>query len=127
MTIREAIDRADTLNPNQYTEEQKVKWLSLLDYSVFTDIINEHEYNEGEETVEFRPYTTDDVEKTLLASYPYDEMYVVFLQMKIDEANKETDRYNNSAALFNSYSEDFSHHYHKTHRSKKYYGFNIWG
>lgn len=127
MTIREAIDRVDTLNPNTISEEDKIRWLSLLDNSIYIDIYKEHFLNPGEEKREFEPYSTLNTEKELFAEYPYDDLYVAYLQMKIDEANKETDRYNNSAALYNAYLEDYTHHYHKTHRPINRNHFRIWG
>ena len=127
MTIREAIDRADILNPNTISEEDKIRWLSLLDKSIYTDVYLTHYLNPCEERREFEPYTPDNTEKALFAPFPYDDLYVAYLQMKIDEANKETDRYNNSASLYNAYLEDYTHHYHKTHRPINRSHFRIWG
>ena len=31
MTIREAIDRTDSLKPNQYSQADKLRWLSEMD------------------------------------------------------------------------------------------------
>ena len=127
MTIREAIDKVDILNPNTISEEDKIRWLSLLDYSIYTDIYKAHYLNPDEEEREFEPYSTINTEKALFAPFPYDELYVAYLQMKIDEANKETDRYNNSAYLYNAYLEDYTHHYHKTHKPIEEPNFRIWG
>lgn len=128
MTIREAIDRADNLNPNTISEEDKIRWLSALDYSIYHDVYKTHYLNPCEEKREpFEPYTPEHTEKVMIAPFPYDELYVAYLQMKIDEANKETDRFNNSAALYNAYLEDYTHHYHKTHRPINKNHFRIWG
>lgn len=127
MTIREAIDRVDTSNPNTISEEEKIRWLSLLDNSIYTDIYMTHYLNPCEEERTFEPYSVDNTEKELFVPYPYDELYPAYLQMKIDEANKETDRYNNSAVLYNSYLEDYTHHYHKNHRPINRNNFRIWG
>ncbi len=39
MTIREAIDRLDRLTPNQYDNEEKVRWLSELDGVAHREIL----------------------------------------------------------------------------------------
>ena len=48
-------------------------------------------------------------------SSPYDRLYPAYLKMKIDGENGETARYNNSAALFNSYMMEYRKYYNKTH------------
>ena len=118
MTIREAIDRADVNNINQYSIEDKVRWLSILDNLIVIDIYSRHDRNKGEEEINFIPYTSEDVDKSLLVPFPYDELYVSYLDMKICEANHETERYNNAVVLYNSYFDDYSHMYHRTHLPK---------
>lgn len=127
MKIREAIDRADALNPNQYTEEEKLRWLSVQDATVIEDILLTHERNIGEQEPFFRPYTPEDMDKELIVPFPYDELYISYLDMKISEANKETDRYNNAVTLFNSYMTDFACHYNRTHMPKFTHNHRLWG
>ena len=127
MTVQECIDRVDVLKPNQYSTEEKVRWLSYIDGSIRREIIDTH-LKEGEtyterlpeelETPEFVPYSADRPTDALIAPFPYDEMYVVYLQAKIDEANGESARYNNTASTFNSMLSDFSKAYHRTHLPK---------
>lgn len=113
MTIREVIDRLDGLKPNQYQDEDKLRWLSDLDQQIYTDILLTHEF-EGE-LKEFVPYTIDDMDHSLIVKRPYDELYVAYLKMKIDEENAETGRYNNSATMFNAYYDNFAKYWNKTH------------
>ena len=149
MTIKEAIDKTDNLNPNQYPEEIKVDWLSRLDHQIFTDIILTHEHHlppprriklESRDNPldidkskrppfpkpEFEPYSVDDMTHQLLAPFPYDELYIAYLQMKIDEANKESIQYNNDAVLFNSYYENYEKHYNKEHMPVNKARYNLW-
>lgn len=117
MRIIECIDTVDGLKPNQYTKEDKLKWLSTLDANIHEDILKTHERNPDEEEIaEFIPYAVDDMEKVLIAPFPYDELYVAYLKMKIDEENGEIARYNNSAILFNSYMDNYAKFYNKHHR-----------
>lgn len=120
MRIEEAIDRADALKPNVFSTYEKVKWLSFLDATIFNDIISKHEFNDNEVPVdEFEEYSPDDLDSDLLVGFPYDELYVKYLQMRYDEANEETVRYNNSAALFNSFYSEFAAWYNRTHKPIK--------
>lgn len=121
MTIREAINRADTLTPNQYADDLKIAWLSELDYRVFNEIMITHEGNmftladpvpPGQIKIAF-PYTDDSTE--LLVDAPYDVMYSSYIKAKIDEANEETARYANSAAQYNSEFSDYARFYNRTH------------
>lgn len=124
MTVREAIDKVDGLKANQYTDEEKLTWLSQVDASIYNDIILSHE---GFEEVHFAPYTKDDFNKVLIAEFPYDELYVSFLKMKIDDENMETQKYNNSAAIFNAYLQDYAKWYQKNHLPINKNTFRIWG
>lgn len=130
MTIRECIDLFDKLNPNQYDEDIKVKWLSNLDARIHKDIIMTHVLTEEEMNqtalLVFQPYSSDNTMKELLVPAPYDEVYTAYLQMKVDEADKETARYNNSLTLFNAYYDSFDGYYNRTHRAKPSGQFNAW-
>lgn len=132
MTVSEAISRADSLKPNSYRTTEKIRWLSYLDGIVLEETELSHRsrrphrpklivHVDGEPTAPVidKPktkYDENDLETELLAPYPYDEMYVKYLEMKVDEQNGETARYNNSATLFNDLLADYVKHYHKTHR-----------
>lgn len=147
MKISEAINRTDALKPNQYTPEQKMLWLSELDARIYNDILLTHEDNPFEKAPEEPTEDTDDVaddvveeeetpmfpytdeETTLIAEFPYDCMYISYLQAKIDEANEETQRYQNSAAMFNAQYDDYARFYNRTHMPKqvrKHYAFPLY-
>ena len=123
MTIREAIDRADTIKPNQYSDDIKMQWLSEVDNRIYNDLFMTHEDNpyldieppeEGEEDQRLIfPYTDDS--KTLLAEPPYDILYPSYLKAKIDEANEEMTRYQNSSAMYNSQYQDYARWYNRSH------------
>ena len=44
MTIKEIIDKTDTLKPNQYSAADKMDWLSDLDGRVMKEVMLRHEY-----------------------------------------------------------------------------------
>ena len=105
MTIREAIDQLDRLEPNQYDNEEKVRWLSELDGIAHREILSELEG----QALDFSGYGTDcDMDGTqLLIPWPFDEIYRWYLEMKIADANGEIVRCNNAAAKYNQYYTAF--------------------
>lgn len=114
MTIKECIDIIDNLKPNQYSIKEKVMWLSFIDEIIINDVLKTHEGYDGRYD-EFTGYTEEKTSVALIVPSPYDRLYPAYLQMKIDSANGETARYNNSAAEFNAYMMEYKKYYHKTH------------
>ena len=99
MKICEAIRQTDELKPNQYSDEQKIRWLSELDGKIVKELIDA---KSGEKSTVFEGYNEDtDTNTELLVPEPYSNLYVLWLMSKIDFFNAEYDRYNNSAMAFN--------------------------
>lgn len=119
MTIAEAINRIDTLRPNAYTVAEKIAWLNTLDGLIYRNIIKTHFRNCDEEEVTFEGYDEDTpMETELLAYEPYCDLYIYWLESKIDYANTEYDRYNNSAMQYSEMYSAFEKDYNRTHRPK---------
>lgn len=119
MTIIEAINRIDAVNPNNYSQPEKVAWLSTLDGVIKKEIIDTHE---GAEAVTFTGYNEQTpLDTVLLAPAPYDELYLFWLQSKIDYWNAEMGKYNNSIAMYNTAYSTFEKAYNREHKpiSKK--------
>jgi hypothetical protein len=114
MTIKECIDIVDSIKPNQYTVEDKVMWLSFIDAIIINDVLKTHEGYDGRYDL-FEGYSADKLSVRLIVPSPYDRLYTAYLQMKIDQANGETARYNNSVTLYNAYMTEYRKHYNKTH------------
>ena len=114
MTIKECIDQVDNVKPNQYSIEDKVRWLSFLDAIIINEVLKTHEGYNGQYD-EFEGYCPDNLSTKLIVEHPYDSLYVAYIKMKIDEENGETARYNNSATMYNSYLTLYKKHYNKTH------------
>ena len=113
MTIFEAITKINNLKPNGYSDGDKVAWLSELDGQIKTEIIDTHE---GGENVTFAPYDEDtDTNTELLVSAPYDDMYIKWLEAKIDYSNNEYARYNITSDAFNSVYAAFARYYNRHH------------
>lgn len=115
MTLMEAINHLDAVKPNSYGQREKIKWLSNLDGLIKKEIIDTHE--DGEKVI-FGGYTEADLMKNLIAPAPYDDIYIKWLEAKIDYANGEYQKYNNSALAFNEGYQRFARAYHREHRPK---------
>lgn len=112
MTILEAINRVDTIKPNSYTQTEKVDWLSTLDGIIKKEIIDTHE---GGEAIVFEGYTSDtSLDTELLVPAPYDDIYIRWLEARIDYANGEYNKYNNSTMAYNATFEKYSRYYNRT-------------
>ena len=123
MTIIEAITNIDALKTNTYTQNDKVKWLSRLDWMVKKEIIDTHEV---EVPVDFTGYDeTTDLNTELLVPAPYDEVYLRWLEAQIDYANAEYGKYNNSIVMYNTAYTAYSNYYNRTHmplgKERKYF------
>lgn len=114
MTIIEAINRIDSLKPNSFKQEEKIKWLSTVDDIVKTNIINNYE-----EASDFTGYTeATPVTTSLLVPSPFDELYLFWLESKIDYWNGDTAKYNNSTEMYNAAYNAYARYYNRTHTHK---------
>lgn len=107
MTIQEIIERVDDLCPNQYSEEQKTRWLRDYDRKTWNENANVRgccaslraSYEDYEQTDE------------LWIPDPYgDSIYGNFLMARIAEANAETAKYNMYATLHDDAMRSFLAH-----------------
>ena len=126
MTLMEALHRINTVKPNTYSQAEKIKWLSTLDGIIKKEIIDTHQ---AAETIVFNGYTEDaDLTTELIVPAPYDEIYLFWLESKIDYWNGEVGKYNNSISMFNEAYSTFAKYYNRTHmpikNKKNYFGFH---
>lgn len=111
MKISEAISQVDSLKSNAYGQEDKLRWLSELDWRIKREIIDTHE---GGGETPFYGYTGEtSLETELLAPAPYDILYVRWMEAMIDYHNGELRKYGNSSAMFNSAYADFAAWYNR--------------
>ncbi len=111
MTINEAVHLIDNIKPNTYDMPTKIKWLSSLDGNIKKDIIDTHQNGES---IVFNGYNENtDISTALLVPAPFDELYIFYLESKIDYWNGEVRKYNNSNAMFTTALEEFSKYYNR--------------
>ena len=113
MTIAEAISEIDTLKPNDYTNADKIKWLSRLDSLIYEEIYCSHQDNPLES---FDGYTgLTDTSTELFVKEPYDNIYRFWLEAQIDYSNAELGKYNNSITMYNAAYTAFQNSYNRAH------------
>ena len=116
MTIIEAINFIDSLKPNNYSQDDKVAWLSKIDGIIKEKIIDTHE---GGEDVVFDGYDSNtNIATELIVPAPYDDLYIKWLEAQIDYANNDYNKYNNSMIMYNSSYEEYEKNYNRTHMPK---------
>ena len=104
MKAMEVIERVDLLEPNDYSPEQKLHWLSTLDGKIFRELIETHE----DAAIDELPVYVSGGEE-LLVGAPYGEdVYYYYLQAMIAAENSETQRYNKRMTMFNSAYQDWT-------------------
>lgn len=117
MTVRKAIDTADKrLLGNSYTKSEKLEWLKTLE-GMWTEFLLT--LGRKAEEVDF-----DNDAAELTIKMPYDEIYVIWLIMKMHYYNGEIDLYNNSAEAFNNLLQEAKKSFIRSNLEKKQYSFH---
>lgn len=112
MKINELMAKLEELKPNQYSPEQKIKWLDEIERKVWEEVYR-HREHDGED---FKEYDIDTDEETKLLAEIYDEFYLYYLMAQIDYFNGEYERYNINASMFENYFQKYKDWYYRTHR-----------
>lgn len=110
MTPNKAIEIVDRLKPNIYTEEDKLRWINELDGMVQRLVI------QNDEIISYS--YPEDLERVLLIPTPFDDLYSLYLESKIDYYNREYGNYNNSAILFEDRYSEYKKWYIREHKAK---------
>lgn len=109
MTVLEAVAFADGVKPNAFTQEQKVRWLSELEGKLEREILHRA-------AGALEPYPLPgEGDRELLAPFPYDKVYWMWLCAMVDFANGEYDKYANSMAMANDAYEGYATWYRRGH------------
>ena len=110
MTVSQAIARVDEGKPNAFSNHTKTVWLNEIEGMVQTEIFL---FN----PVDVVQYDyTQDKDRELLVNPPHDKLYPAYLEARIDFANGEYSRYQNSMQLFNSFYGEFMRWYANVYR-----------
>lgn len=120
MTINDLITEVDDLKTNQYSDEQKVRWINEIEGRILDEIIRNRKIREDEEIPDEVYYDEEiDMDTELLVKEPYSDLYRYYLFSMIDLSNEEYDRYQNSAVLFNNRYQSFADYWYRTHETNR--------
>ena len=112
MTVNELLTAVDSLHPNQFSTEDKLRWLNHVEQTIWREIICTHEGVEDGATMP--AYTTaDDTE--LLAEDPYSRLYPAWMDAQIAYYNRESGKYADAATAFNEAYGAYKSWYNRTH------------
>ena len=103
MRIREAIEHVDEVKPNAFGDKAKVFWLNALEGRIAADVL----LLAPVEVQQLQYRLPEDLETELLVTAPHDDIYTLWLAAKIDEANGEYDRYQNTMQIYNEHYGNF--------------------
>ena len=112
MTPNKAIEIVDSLKPNSYSEEDKLRWINELD-----GMVQRLVFQRKEDEVTQYAYP-DDMHTELLIKAPFENVYALYLEAKIDYHNREYGNYNNSAMMFESQYSEYKKAYIREHKAK---------
>lgn len=113
MKIIDAISKIDSIKPNNYSQDDKIHWLSTLDGLVKEEIIDAHD---GRDDVKFEGYNDNtDLYTEMLVPAPYDDIYIYWLEGRIDYANGEYGKANNSLSMYSTTYTAFERWYNRNH------------
>lgn len=123
MKIHDAIARLDRVRPNVVPTDVKIGWISTVDSYIFNEIMAGRE---GAPITTFYPYTEDDMNKTLLAPSPYDELYIYKMEAELYYEEREITKYASSMALYNQVMREYSKKYMRDHRANQMPDIKYW-
>lgn len=103
MKIRDAITYADEVKPNAFSSAVKVQWLAELEGRIAADVL----LLAPVEIAAFAYTAERDMGTELLVAPPHDDIYTLWLEAKIDYANGEYDKYQNTMAAYNEHYATF--------------------
>ena len=103
MKIKEAISNTRALSGNAVDDNTLCRWLSELDGRLMLD------FYKGSEWMSYSLPQDEDHE--LLVPFPWDELYVHYLEAMVYYSNGEFDRYRNSYEMFNKKELDYRQWY----------------
>lgn len=115
MTIGELTRYLSHTKDGGFSPEAYDMWLNEVEGMVQTRI---HLTPADEVTVYKRDFSDPDAfdSITLLAPPPFDKLYAPYIEARIDYANGEYDKYQNSMAMFEAFFTEYMAYYAATHR-----------
>lgn len=116
MTLSQVIQAADEVKPNAFSNETKTAWINEVEGMVQTQVL----LWASEEIISYAYDTDKDAE--LLVKPPHDKLYPAYLEARIDYANGEYNKYQNTMQMFNEFFGEFMRWFALTYRPADTHG-----
>lgn len=113
MLVSDAIKEADRLKPNEFTTEDKLKWLERIERRVREEILRHYKTP----APEVLPFTTEDLSRELLVPAPYDEIYIHWLHAQMDYYERDYNSFNASNGMAEAVFVEFRNWYNWNHEA----------
>lgn len=101
MTVAQVIQAVDEVKPNAFSNEEKTRWLNEVEGMVQTEVL----LFASEEVITYSYEQDKDAE--LLVQPPHDKLYPAYLEARVDYANGEYEKYQNTMQMFNAFYGEF--------------------
>ena len=101
MTLAEIIAQVDEVKPNAFSNEAKTIWLNEIEGKIQTDV-----FLLAVEDVQQYTYA-EHKDHMMLVNAPHSKLYRAYLEAKIDYANGEYNKYQNTMQMFNEFYNEF--------------------
>ena len=103
-TLQEVIELVDAIKPNAFDPAVKVAWINSLEGRIIVDV-----FQLPWSQAVARKHSADDLNTELLVRFPHDDIYEAWLLAKIDFANGEAEKDENSITMYNEVYDNFVH------------------
>ena len=97
MKVKDALAWVDEVKPNAFSDGVKIGWISRLEETLALEV-----FLMAPAEAALLRCGAEDKETELLVDAPYDDLYTLWLAAKIDEANGEYSKYQNSMQAYNA-------------------------
>lgn len=122
-TIGEVLSYFDNQVPNQYSDEEKIRWLNEIESQIYNDIILTHK---DADEIAFHGFKTDtDINTQMIVDLEYSELYRYWLEKSVHYANGEIERMNNAVTMFQTYYDNYFSYYNRNHRPVGTHGYRL--
>ena len=126
MTISEVIENIrQAKNGYDVTDEQIIADINRVEMNIIYNIINGRQ-GDNEIATTYGNYNLEtDRDRELLAPAPYDNIYQQYCISQIDMQYEDSERYENSSAMYNNTFMELRAFWYRMHPQKKRYNFHI--
>ena len=109
MKLKNVLATVDEIKPNAFSDAVKTRWLNEVEGKVQTEVF----LLGSDEIIQYEFEKDKDTE--LLVRAPYEKIYDAYLCARIDLANGEYNKYQNTMLVFNAFYNEFVKWYTRTY------------